>query len=193
MSTRIGDRLPAPVRLEFGLQPGSGDPAKAVIVGSIDEDGSIRFAVVSNAEILPIDDKRLSIALAADSTTCSNVTMRKAMSLWYVHRRGRLYDKEPHDEAGKRRAGRALHVRGRDRIGMARLKAGCADDVRPHVPGPGLDGGERLLQRRVDLERARHGRQLEDPRDVPGRDDEVDRTTVVADRPQRRDQAGQPG
>lgn len=85
MSTRIGDRLPAPVRLEFGLQPGSGDPAKAVIVGSIDEDGSIRFAVLSTAEILPIDDKRLSIALAADSTTCSNVTMRKAMSLWYVH------------------------------------------------------------------------------------------------------------
>jgi len=84
VSTHIGDRLPAPVRFEFGLAPGSGEPAKAVILGSLDEDGSIRFAVLSTAEISPIDDKRLSIALAADGTTCSNLTQRKAVSLWYV-------------------------------------------------------------------------------------------------------------
>jgi len=84
MSTHIGDRLPAPLRFEFGLPPGAGEPAKAVILGSIDEDGSIRFAVLSMAEILPIDDKRLSVALAAESTTCLNLTQRKAMSLWYV-------------------------------------------------------------------------------------------------------------
>jgi len=84
MSTHIGDRLPAPVRFEFGVAPGPGEPAKAVILGSIDKDGSIRFAVLSMAEISPIDDKRLGVALAADSMTCSNLTQRKAMSLWYV-------------------------------------------------------------------------------------------------------------
>jgi len=84
MSTHIGDCLPAPLRFEFGLPPGAGEPAKAAILGSIDEDGSIRFAVLSMAEISPIDDKRLSVALAADSTTCANLTRRKAMSLWYV-------------------------------------------------------------------------------------------------------------
>ena len=84
MPTRIGDRLPAPVRFEFGLPAAAGEPAKAVLLGSIDEDGSIRFAVLSTAEISAPDDKRLSIALAADSTTSSNLTRRKAVSLWYV-------------------------------------------------------------------------------------------------------------
>jgi len=84
MSTHIGDRLPAPVRFESGLLPGPGEPAKAVILASIDEDGSIRFAVLSMAEISPIDDKRLGVALAANSTTCSNLTHRNAMSLWFV-------------------------------------------------------------------------------------------------------------
>ena len=85
MSDHIGDRLPAPVRREFGLRPGSGGAANAVILGTIDEDGSIRFAVLSRAETSAIDDKRLSIALAAESTTCSNLTQRNVMSLWYVH------------------------------------------------------------------------------------------------------------
>src|SRR5579859_4907340 len=84
MSTQIGDRLPAPLRFEFGPPPVAGEPAKAVILGSIDADGSIRFAVLSTAELSPVDDKRLTIALAADSTTCSNLTQRNAMSLWYV-------------------------------------------------------------------------------------------------------------
>lgn len=84
MSTHVGDRLPAPVRFEFGLPPAAGEPARAVLLGSIDEDGSIRFAVLSTAEISAPDDKRLSIALAADSTTSSNLTLRKDVSLWYV-------------------------------------------------------------------------------------------------------------
>ena len=84
MSDHIGDRLPTPIRREFGLQPSPGEPAKAVILGTIDEDGSLRFAVLSTAEISPIGDKRLSIALAANSTTCSNLIARKAISLWYV-------------------------------------------------------------------------------------------------------------
>jgi len=84
MSTHIGDRLPAPVRFEFGLPPSAGEPAKAVLLGSVDEDGSVRFAVLSTAEISAVDDKRINIALAADSTTCSNLTQRKGISLWYV-------------------------------------------------------------------------------------------------------------
>lgn len=84
MSDHLGDRLPAPARREFGLRPSSGEAANAVILATIDEDGSIRFAVLSTAEISPIDDKRLSIALAAESTTCSNLTQRNVMSLWYV-------------------------------------------------------------------------------------------------------------
>jgi len=84
MSTHIGNRLPAPVRFEFGLPPSAGQAAKAVLLGSIDEDGSVRFAVLSTAEISAVDDKRLSIALAAESTTCSNLTQRKDVSLWYV-------------------------------------------------------------------------------------------------------------
>ena len=84
MSDHIGDRLPALVRREFGLRPGSGEAANAVILGTIDEDGSIRFAVLSTAELSPIDDKHLNFALAAQSTTRSNLIARKAMSLWYV-------------------------------------------------------------------------------------------------------------
>jgi hypothetical protein len=85
VSAHIGDRLPPPLRLEFGRPPGLGEAAKAAILGTIDEDGSIRFAVLSTAEISPIDDKRLFIALAASGTTCSNLTARKAASLWYVY------------------------------------------------------------------------------------------------------------
>ena len=84
MSTHIGDRLPAPVRFEFGLPASPGEPAKAVLVGSIDEDGSVRFAVLSTAEISAIDDKRLHLAPAVHSTTCSNLTQRRGISLWYV-------------------------------------------------------------------------------------------------------------
>lgn len=84
MSTHIGDRLPAPVRFEFGLPPTAGEPSKAVLLASIDEDGSIRHAVLSTAEISAPDDKRLSIALVSGSTTCSNLTQRKNVSLFYV-------------------------------------------------------------------------------------------------------------
>ena len=84
MSDHIGDRLPAPVRREFGLRPGSGEAANAVILGTIDEDGSVRFAVLSTAELSPIDDRHLHIALAKESTTRSNLIARKAVSLWYV-------------------------------------------------------------------------------------------------------------
>ena len=84
MSSHIGDRMPAPIRFEFGLPSGAGEPAKAVLLGSVDEDGSVRVAVLSTAEVSAPNDKRLTIALAPDSTTCSNLAQRKHVSLWYV-------------------------------------------------------------------------------------------------------------
>jgi len=84
MSLLIGDRMPAPLRFEFGVLSVAGGAARAVLLGSLDEDGSVRFCVLSTAEIEAPDDRRLRIALAKDSATRGNLTQRGAASLWCV-------------------------------------------------------------------------------------------------------------
>jgi len=84
MSAHAGDRLPAAVRAQFGARPMAGEPAQAVILGSVDEDGSVRFAVLSPAEITVIDDKRLRVAISTQSTSRSNLNRRRVVSFWTV-------------------------------------------------------------------------------------------------------------
>ena len=84
MSSLIGDRMPAPLRFDFGAPSVAGATARAVLLGSVDEDGSVRFCVLSSAEIDAPDDRLLRIALAKDSATCANLAQRGSASLWCV-------------------------------------------------------------------------------------------------------------
>ena len=84
MSQKIGDRRPAPLRFEFGIPAGVGQPGRTVLLGSVDADGSVRFAVLAAAEIACADDRHVRFMLAAESATSKNLAQRSSASLWYV-------------------------------------------------------------------------------------------------------------
>lgn len=84
MSETIGDRIPAPIRFEFGIPAGSGQPGRAVLLATVDGDGTARFAVIAAAEISCADDKHLRFGLAAGSATSENLAQRQNASLFYV-------------------------------------------------------------------------------------------------------------
>jgi hypothetical protein len=84
MSQKVGEKLPAPMRFEFGVEAAAGQPGRAVVLGSVDADGSVRFAVLAAEEITVADDEHLRFALASGSATSANLIQRKHASLWYV-------------------------------------------------------------------------------------------------------------
>jgi pyridoxine/pyridoxamine 5'-phosphate oxidase len=84
MARLIGDRLPAPLRFELGLPPEPGAAARAVLLATVDEDGSPRIAVLSTSEIQAPDESRLHFELHAESATCKNVAARCKAAVWYV-------------------------------------------------------------------------------------------------------------
>ena len=84
MSEKVGERLPAPMRFEFGVEAAADQPGRAVVLGSVDADGCVRFAILAAEEITVVDDKHLRFALATDSATSANLTQRRYASLWYV-------------------------------------------------------------------------------------------------------------
>ena len=84
MPTLVGDRLPAPLRFDFGAPDVPGEPSHAVLLASMDADGSPRFAVLARSELSAPDDRSVRIALHADSATCANVHTRSEVSLWCV-------------------------------------------------------------------------------------------------------------
>ena len=49
MSRLIGGRLPAPLRFELGKAPAPAEPARAVLLATVDDDGSPRIAILSTA------------------------------------------------------------------------------------------------------------------------------------------------
>jgi hypothetical protein len=84
MSVLIGDRLPAPLRFEFGTPPDPGAPSHAVLLATVDEDGSPRIAVLSTTQIDAADAARLRIRLRAGSSSSANVAARSKAALWCV-------------------------------------------------------------------------------------------------------------
>lgn len=84
MSVLIGDRLPAPLRFEFGTPPVPGAPAHAALLATVDEDGSPRIAVLSTAQITAPDERRLLIRLHAGSSSSVNVAARGRAAIWCV-------------------------------------------------------------------------------------------------------------
>ena|ERR1700730_6877789 len=84
MSHLIGDKVPAPLRFELGARPPAGANAHAVLLATVDDDGSPRVAILSTAEIVVTDERTLRLELRAGTATCANVEERKKVALWYV-------------------------------------------------------------------------------------------------------------
>ena len=72
------------MRFELGTAPAPGEIARAVLLMTVDADGSPRVAVLSSSEIAAPDDRRLRIELRADSATCANARARDKAAVWYV-------------------------------------------------------------------------------------------------------------
>jgi pyridoxamine 5'-phosphate oxidase-like protein len=84
MSQLIGDRIPAPLRFELGVRPAAGETARAVLLATVDADGTPRVAILSTAEIAAPDERTLRFELCAGTTTCANLAERKKVAVWYV-------------------------------------------------------------------------------------------------------------
>ena len=84
MSRLIGNRLPAPIRFEFGPDATAGGPGRCVVLATPEESGAVRVAVLATAEIEPLDDRRLRIRVQPGGTTAENLRHRKHATLWYV-------------------------------------------------------------------------------------------------------------
>ena len=84
MSTFVGAKLPAPLRFELGVQPQPDSAAQAVLLVTLDEDGSPRTAVLAPHCVAPVDDQTLRISVRAQGTTCANLMQRRHAALWRV-------------------------------------------------------------------------------------------------------------
>ena len=84
MSRLIGDRLPAPLRFEFGSPPTPGGPSSAVLLVTVDEDGAPRIAVLSTSEVEAADERMLCVDLHAGSASAANMASRGKAAIWYV-------------------------------------------------------------------------------------------------------------
>lgn len=83
MSEEIGATLPPPLRFELGSHP-SGDAVKAILLLTVDHDGSVRVAVLAPAEIRVEDASRIAVRLASASGACANIKRAGKAALWYV-------------------------------------------------------------------------------------------------------------
>lgn len=83
MSQDIGATIPPPLRFEFGKRPLGGQPAQALLLITVDADGSPRIAVLSPAEVRAAGESRLRIVVRRGSTTSANLGGRPA-ALWCV-------------------------------------------------------------------------------------------------------------
>ena len=84
MSVCIGGRMPAPLRFDLNQKPAHGATAAAVLLATVDDDGTPRIAILSPGEIEAPDDAQLLIDIGAESTTCKNLNERGAAAIWCV-------------------------------------------------------------------------------------------------------------
>ena len=84
MSRLIGGALPAPLRFDLGSGGSPADAGRAVLLVTVDEDGSPRVCVLSSAEIAAVDERTLRFDLHAESATCANARSRRNVSVWLV-------------------------------------------------------------------------------------------------------------
>lgn len=83
MSEEIGASLPPPLRFELGAHP-TGDAAKAVLLVTVDGDGSSRVAVIAPAQLQVRDGAHIGFALHTTSSACANVKRSAKAALWCV-------------------------------------------------------------------------------------------------------------
>jgi|SRR5579864_4131113 len=84
MSQHIGNRLPAPLRFDLGAAAPAGAVASALLLATVDEDGSPRLAVLAAGEVAVLDEARVSIDAHEASKTCENLLARPRAALWCV-------------------------------------------------------------------------------------------------------------
>lgn len=84
MSEHIGNRLPAPLRFDFSAVVAPGESCSALLLATVDADGSPRLAVLAPAEVVVCDERRLKLAAHEGSTTCANLLTRPRLALWCV-------------------------------------------------------------------------------------------------------------
>ena len=84
MSQSIGNRLPAPLSFDLGKPAVPGEAAHAVLLATVDEDGSPRIAVLSPEEVVAPDDAHVVLDVRADGVTASNLAARRKAALWCV-------------------------------------------------------------------------------------------------------------
>jgi len=83
MSQDVGMSIPPPLRFEFGKGSIAGEPASALLLVTVDADGSPRIVVLSYGEVRVLDERRLRIVVRAGSNTRGNLEVRPA-ALWCV-------------------------------------------------------------------------------------------------------------
>ena len=85
MSQFAGDRMPPPLRFEFGADPAEGaGPHPALVLVTVDESGAPRVAVIARSELTAPDERRLMLSVESGSTTCTNLAARRQASVWCV-------------------------------------------------------------------------------------------------------------
>ncbi len=84
MSENIGNCIPPPLRFELGAEQGADQLCRAVLLVTVDDDGSPRVAVLSYAEVTALDERRASITVNGGTRTQHNLESGRSALLWCV-------------------------------------------------------------------------------------------------------------
>jgi hypothetical protein len=83
MSENIGNKLPPPLRFDLGEKV-TGEICRAVLLITVDAEGSPRVAVLSPGEVKALDERRLGIEVHGQTTTAKNLGRGSSALLWCV-------------------------------------------------------------------------------------------------------------
>ncbi len=84
MSEKIGNAIPPPLRFEMGVQEPVDGLMRAFLLVTVDRDDQPRVAVLAPGEVKALDDRHLTFALHAQSTTQTNLRRGLGALLWCV-------------------------------------------------------------------------------------------------------------
>jgi len=84
MSEKIGDTIPPPLRFEMGAPEQAGEPVRAFLLVTVDDDDQSRVAVLAPGEVKALDERRITFVVHAQSTTQMNLRRRLRATLWCV-------------------------------------------------------------------------------------------------------------
>jgi hypothetical protein len=83
MSEHIGDRLPPPLRFEFGT-PSVGDTARALLLITVDDDACARVALLSPVQVGSGGERHVNLTVGSGSRTAQNLRSGRTAVLWCV-------------------------------------------------------------------------------------------------------------